>query len=230
MEKGIIVTSWDSGIDKAGNQLFIAPADLNMVAAMHLSLMAAHMKYEGQFAIVSAGAQMTVQNTFIKWLKEEFKKSQYAKMELVGVVYGDDVMEKSYQESVGLLTAYPDLKGLICPTSIAVVAASQAVEDQGRTGKTFVNGVGLPSQNLTFINSGAASEVILWNPVDIGYLTVYANHAMLSKKIQGKAGETFDAGRMGKVVVTDEGGLATVTSQNNLVFTVGNIEKWAKEL
>ncbi len=230
MEKGILVTSWDSGVAPAGNKLFIEPGDLEAVARLHLELLAAHMKYEGKWAIVSAGAQMTVQNTFIHWLKEEMKKDQYNKMELVATVYGDDVMEKSYNEAMGLLTAYPDLKGIISPTTIGVVGSAQAVSDQNKIGQVAVNGLGLPSQNVGFLKSGAASEIIIWNPVDVGYLTIYANHAILSKKISGKPGDVIDAGRLGKFTVKDLNGLPTVTTRSNVVFTVGNVDEWAKKL
>lgn len=230
MQDGILVTSWDSGVAPAGNQLFVEPGDLAAVARLHLQLLAAHMNYRGKWAIVSAGAQMTVQNTFIKWLKDEMQKSQYSKMELVATVYGDDVMEKSYNEAMGLISAHPDLKGIISPTTIGVVGSAQAVQDQGKEGKIAVNGLGLPSQNVGFLKSGAASEIILWNPVDVGYLTVYANHAILAKKVAGKPGEVIEAGRLGKFTIKDQDGLPTVTTESNEVFTIGNVDEWAKRL
>lgn len=230
MNEGIFVSSWDSGVAPAGNKIFIEPGDLEAVARLHLQLLAAHMNYEGKWAIVSAGAQMTVQNTFIRWLKDEMTKSQYAKMELVATVYGDDVMEKSYTEAMGLLTAYPGLKGIISPTTIGVVGSAQAVEDQGKQGQIAVNGLGLPSQNIGFIKSGAASEIILWNPIDVGYLTIYVNHAILAKKIAGKPGDVVDAGRLGKFTIKDLNGLPTVTTESNEIFTIGNVDEWAKIL
>lgn len=230
MEQGILVSSWDSAVAPAGNRIFIEPGDLEMVARLHLQLLAAHMNYQGKWAVVSAGAQMTVQNTFIDWLKDEMRKSQYAKMELIAIVYGDDVMEKSYNEAMGLITAYPDLKGIISPTTIGVVGAAQAVEDQGKIGQIAVNGLGLPSQNIGFIKNGAASEIILWNPVDVGYLTIHVNHAILTNKIEGKPGDVIEAGRLGKFTVRDLGGLPTVTTRSNEIFTVGNVDEWAKKL
>ena len=43
---------------------------------------------------------MANQNTWIEYMKEEWEKDEYANMELVGVVYGDDVREKSYNEAL----------------------------------------------------------------------------------------------------------------------------------
>lgn len=231
MKKGIVITSWDSAIAPDGRRLFIEPGNMEEVGRWYIQSMAKTLNYEGEFGIVSAGAQMAVQNTFIKWMKEELKDPKYSKMKLVSTVYGDDVMDKSYNEAVGLLTAYPNLKGIISPTSIGVVASAQAVEDQGKKGKVFVNGIGLPSQNVQFIKDGTSPEVILWSPVDLGYLTVYATHNLITGRVKGKAGEKFTTKSLGAFTIHkyDDGGLA-VTGHSNVVFTKDNVDEWAKKL
>ena len=231
LAKKIMVTSWDSAISPAGRQLFVEPGNMEEVGRWYIKSLGKYLNYEGQFAIVSAGAQMAVQNTFIKWMKEELKDPKYAKMKLVSTVYGDDVMDKSYTEASGLLTAYPDLKGIISPTSIGVVASCQAVEDRGLSGKVIVNGIGLPSQNIKFIKDGTMPELILWNPVDLGYLTVYADYNLMNNRITGKVGDKFTTARLGEFVVHPyaDGGMA-VTGHSNVVFTKENIDEWAKKL
>jgi rhamnose transport system substrate-binding protein len=231
MSKKIVATSWDSAISPAGRQLFIEPGDMEEVGRWYIKSLAKYLNYSGKFAIVSAGAQMAVQNTFIKWMKEELKDPKYAKMELVSTVYGDDVMDKSYNEAIGLLTAYPDLKGIISPTSIGVVASCQAVVDRGLSGKVIVNGIGLPSQNVKFIKDGTMPELILWNPVDLGYLAVYANYNLMTKKITGTAGDKFTTKRLGEFIVHPyaDGGTA-VTGHSNVIFTTANVDEWAKKL
>lgn len=231
--EGILATSWDSGIAPAGSTLFIESADMKGVANTLMDVLWRYMKGEGEYAILSAGAQMTVQNTIIARMKEVAAEDpgKYGKMKLVTIVYGDDVMDKSYQEATGLLTAYPNLKGIISPTSIGVIATAQAVEDRGLIGKCFVTGTGLASQAVTMIKSGSMPELALWNPRDIGYLTIYANEAILSKKITPKAGEKFKAGRLGEFTIgkTDDGGLSVV-QRNVILFTKDNIDEWAPKL
>ena len=229
--KKIAVTSWDSAISPAGRQLFIEPGSIEEVGRWYIKSLGKYLNYSGKFAIVSAGAQMAVQNTFIKWMKEELKDPKYAKMQLVSTVYGDDVMDKSYSEAIGVLTAYPDLKGIISPTSVGVVASCQAVEDRGLSGKVIVNGIGLPSQNVKFIKDGTMPELILWSPVDLGYLAVYANYNLMQKKISGTAGDKFVTKRLGEFVVHSyaDGGTA-VTGHSNVVFTKDNVDEWASKL
>ena len=57
---------------------------------------------EGQIAILSATSTAPNQNEWIEFMEEELKKPEYADLELVATVYGDDEDEKSYNEAHGL--------------------------------------------------------------------------------------------------------------------------------
>lgn len=57
---------------------------------------------------------------------------------------------------MGLLKSYPDLKVIVSPSSVGIVAAAQAVKDQGKIGKVYVTGLGLPSEMAGAIKSGAS--------------------------------------------------------------------------
>ena len=54
---------------------------------------------------------------------------KYPSVNLVTVAYGDDLSDKSYREAVGLLKTYPELKVIVSPSSVGIVAAAQAVKD-----------------------------------------------------------------------------------------------------
>ena len=56
------------------------------------------------------------------------KKPPYSKMKLVKVAYGNDDDQKSFQETQGLLQAYPDLKGIISPTTVGIAAAARYLQ------------------------------------------------------------------------------------------------------
>ncbi len=74
-------------------------------------------------------------------------------------MYGDDVSDKSYRETVALLQRFPDLAVIIAPSSIGIVAAAKAVEDQGKSGKVFVTGLGLPSELAGTCHGGHREEL-----------------------------------------------------------------------
>ena len=55
-------------------------------------------------------------------MKQELKK--YPKMKLVSTVYGNDDPTTATQVTQGLLQQYPNLKGIISPTTVGIAAAA----------------------------------------------------------------------------------------------------------
>ena len=125
-------------------------------------------------------------------------------MELVDVVYGDEESQKTYNETLGLIKTYPELKGIISPTTAGLVAVCKAVDDQGLNGKVYVTGIGLPSLQADYIKSGLCPTAYIWNPIDLGYLAGYAADALIKGDITGTVGETFEAGRLGNYEITED--------------------------
>src|ERR1700745_1134494 len=99
---------------------------------------------QGKFAILSATPTSTNQNAWIAAMRQALPR--YPGLELVACVYEDDVADKSYRETVALLRRYPDLAVIVSPSSVGIVAAAKAVEDEKLVGKVYVTGLGLPSE------------------------------------------------------------------------------------
>ena len=102
----------------------------------------------------------------------------YPGLDLVATVYGDDLSDKSYRETQGLLQTHPDVKVIIAPTSVGIVAAAQAVKDADKIGQVFVTGLGLPSE-MAGVHSGATKSFAIWNPIDLGYSAAYLAHDLV---------------------------------------------------
>ncbi|PLM52908.1 rhamnose ABC transporter substrate-binding protein, partial [Klebsiella pneumoniae] len=157
------------------------------------------------------------------WI-EEMKKvlPQYPSVQLVTVAYGDDLSDKSYREAVGLLKSYPDLKVIVSPSSVGIVAAAQAVKDQGKIGKVYVTGLGLPSEMAGAIKSGASKSFAIWNPIDLGYAATY----LADDLVKGTATKTeASMGKLGKVKLDAEGNGAMAKP---FVYDASNIDKFSK--
>ena len=169
MSRGIKVISFDSGIAPEGRIMHLNPSNNALIGAKCVQMMAKTLHNEGDVAILSATAQATNQNIWIEEMKKEWAKPDYAKMKLVATVYGDDVADKSYRETQGLIKSYPNLKGIIAPTSVGIVAAAKAVVDAGLVGKVYVTGLGLPSEMKGAVLAGATDTFAIWNPIDLGY-------------------------------------------------------------
>jgi rhamnose transport system substrate-binding protein len=228
MQAGIKFFSWDSPIAPAGRLFHEDAADPELIGRVEVQMLAEMIGYEGQIAVLSAGATNENSNLWIEWMKEELKDPKYAKMELVAVVYGDDDTQKSYNEALGLFKSYPDLKGIISPTTVGIAASGKALTDNGLCGKVALTGLGLPSEMAEYIRSGCCEAMALWNPVDQGYLITYMGHYLVDGTLTPAAGEAFNAGRMGSFKVVDAGGGNLVVYQGPpFQFNADNIDEWA---
>jgi rhamnose transport system substrate-binding protein len=223
MDRGITVISWDSGVAPEGRMMHLNPSSNALIGNMCVKMAADNLPEGGDVAILSATATATNQNTWI----EEMKKvlPNYKGINIVTTVYGDDKTDKSYTETQGLIKAYPNLKAIIAPTSVGIVAAAQAVEDAGLAGKINVTGLGLPSEMAGHVKSGASKSFAIWNPIDLGYSATMISYNLLSGKAKAEAGAEIPMGRMGSVKLDDnrEGAMA-----DPFVYDAKNVEEFAK--
>ena len=226
MSKGIKVMSFDSAISPGGRLVDLIPSDTTLIGKQQVELIGQLINYVGEVAILSATSQATNQNAWIDVMKKEFATNpKYAKMKLVATVYGDDLSDKSYREAMGLFESYPNLKGIISPTTVGVAAAGKAITDKGLIGKVQLTGLGLPSEMAFYAKNGACGQFALWNPVDLGYTATQITFALIKGKIKGAQGETVAAGRMGNVKIGVDG---VAVMGNPFVFNKDNVDKYSK--
>ena len=220
MDAGIPVVTWDSAIAPGGRNVHINQAESQGIGAVQIQMASDLAGGEGQIAILSATSTAPNQNEWIGYMEEELKKPEYAGLELVATVYGDDEDEKSYNEAMGLMQTYPDLKVIIAPTTVGIAASARAVQDADKVGQVFVTGLGTPNQMREYVKSGAAPQFALWNPADLGYLAIYTLNAIATGQIEGKPGDTYDAGKLGSYTIADDGtvllGLPTIFNADNI--------------
>jgi rhamnose transport system substrate-binding protein len=224
MERGITVISWDSGVAPEGRQMHLNPSDTNLIGETIIKLAADYLPEGGEVAILSASSTATNQNAWIDAAKKALPE-KFPNIKLVATVYGDDDSAKSTDEAKGLLASHPNLKAIIAPTTVGVVAAAQVVTDAGLIGKVNVTGLALPSEFKTFIDNGASQAVALWNPIDLGYSAVYLAHGLATKKAEAKPGAKLSIGRVGEVTLDDTNSAAMAAP---FTFDKSNIEEFSK--
>ncbi len=203
--KGIKIVSYDSDAAPECRDIFINQASSEEVGRSQVQLLANMIGSKGEIAILSATANATNQNTWIEFMKDELAKPAYKDMKLVKVAYGDDDDQKSFTETQGLLQAYPDLKGIISPTTVGISAAARYISGSKYKGKVVLTGLGTPNQMRQFVKDGTVEKFALWNPKDLGYLASYAAAALASGQITGAEGETLKAGKLGERTIGANG-------------------------
>lgn len=225
MQRGIKVISFDSGIAPAGRLMQLNPSNNALIGTKLAEMASDATGGAGEVAILSATAQATNQNIWIGEMKKALARPEFAKLKLVNVVYGDDQSDKSYREALGLLRSNPNLKVIVAPTTVGIVAAAKAVADEKLVGKVYVTGLGLPSEMAGHVKSGAVKNFAIWNPIDLGYSATQLAYAFVKGKATGKQGEQIAAGRMGKITIEADGEAAMSPP---FTYDASNVEKFAK--
>ncbi len=220
---GMVVVAFDSD-NNCPNHLFINQADTATIGTAEVDYMATLIGSKGEVAILSAAATATNQNAWIDHMKTQFAK--YPNMKLVDTVYGNDDPATSLTVLQGLLSAHPNLAGIISPTTVGISTAAQYLSTH-KDVKVQLTGLGLPSQMKPYVKDGTVKGFMLWNPSDLGYLAGYAAASLASKTVVIKDGATFTAGKLKdyKIAVPATGS-ANIVLGPPTVFDAANIDQF----
>ncbi len=224
MERGITVISFDSGVAPEGRQLQLNASGTKLIGDTIIKMAADQLPDGGDVAILSASSTATNQNAWIEAAKADLP-TMFPKINLVDVVYGDDDSVKSTNEAKGLIAKYPNLKAIIAPTTVGVVAAAQVVTDMNLIGKVNVVGLALPSEFKQFIDNGSSTAAALWNPIDLGYSAIQIAFQLVNKTAEAKPGATISIGRVGSITLDDS---LSADMAPPFEFNKGNIEEFSK--
>lgn len=224
-QAGILVLTVNGDI--VGSEEFrdasILPVDFTKTGPNQVELMGSLIGYEGEIAILSATTEAPDQNTWIAAMVETLNTDpKYAKMTLVATVYGDDQPEKSTTEMEALLANYPNLRGVIAPTTVGVAAAAQVVQSRGIAEQVRVTGLGLPSEMRDFVKDGTVEAFQLWSPYNEGWLAAHFAKGVLEGTIKNEVGATFDVPNLGTITILENNMMNTQAELT--VFNIDNID------
>lgn len=221
MQQGITVITYDSDAPTCRN-MFVNQATASAIGTSLVDLLAKEINSTGQIAIVSAASTATNQNTWIMFMKQELA-AKYPNMQLVATVYGNDDPTMSTQVTQGLLSQYPNLKGIISPTTVGIGAAAAVLDTDTYRGKIQLTGLGTPNAMKQYVNDGTVTAFELWNPANLGYLAAYAAVNLASGTITTAEGQQFTAGKLRSFKV---GASNTVLLGPPTVFDKSNISNF----
>jgi ABC-type sugar transport system substrate-binding protein len=216
---GIKVITYDADSQPDARSFFVNQATAQAIGEQLMDTAATLTGSEGEFAIITGSLTSSNMNEWIKYIKE--RQAKYPNMKLVDIKPCDDQKDKAQQEATNLLSAYPNLKAIIAASSLAVPGAAEAVKQAGKTGAVKVLGLGLPSENKTYVKEGVTQAVILWKVEDLGYLAVMAGAALAKGELAPGATE-FTAGKLGKMPIAGD----NIVLGKPFVFTKENIDQF----
>ena len=98
--------------------------------------------------------------------------------------------------------------------------SAEAVRQAGRTDVKVI-GLSLPNLCKRYVHDGIVQAVVLWNTLDLGYLTVFTAAELAQNKIR-RGITSFTAGRLGNIEVKND----EVILGKPLIFNKTNIDQF----
>lgn len=218
-DAGVKIVTFDSDTEADCRDIYVNQASSEGIAKAQVDLIAEQIGDSGEIAILSAAANATNQNAWIELMKKELA-ANHPNIKLVDTVYGDDDDQTSFDKTAALLQSHPNLKGIVSPTTVGIAAAARYLSTSKSKGKVALTGLGTPNQMREYVENGTVTAFALWNPEDLGYLAAFAAKALIDGDIEGKKGDTFEAGELGEYTVGDNG---EVLLGDPFVFNAENI-------
>ena len=219
-DNGLGVVTWDTDSTVGARRCFCNQVGYPAMAEALVDIISEEMGGSGRVALISGKETAANQNTWMKLMRA------YAASKHPGVTFIDPVeypgedIARSYDSALGLLKRTDPPDGIIGMTTVSAPAAARAVSDRKLSGKIAVTGITLPSSMKRFVKDGTVKRFVLWDPKDLGYLTVYAAKRLADGDVE--KGE-IDCGRLGQRKIGKDG---EIVLGPPLILEAANVDKY----
>ncbi len=224
-DAGVSVLSWDTDANPSASQrqVFVNQAENQRIAEAMVDVMVEGLKARGvgiagEYLIVSGTPTASNQNTWMEIMRTYIAKKHPEIKLLQHLTPGED-QQKAQEQTVAALNEYGDLKGIWGITSVALPAAAKAVADAGKTDQVYVTGLSVPSLMRDFVHDDVVEKFVLWDVVDLGYLTVHVAKRLNDGNLSVG---THDFGRLKNIEVRED----QVILGPPLIFDKSNIDDY----
>jgi rhamnose transport system permease protein len=218
-ERGIKVITWDADAQKDARDFFINQATPQGIGTTLVDGAAKLLGGKGDFAIITASLSAANQNEWIKHIKARLAE-KYPDVKLVAIQPSDGDRDRAFAETQTVLKVHPSVKVVMAIAAPAVPGAAEAVQQSGRK-DVKVTGLSLPNMCKPYVHAGVVDHIVLWNTLDLGYLTVYAARALAAGELKPGARQ-LAAGKLGTIEVSGD----QVRLGAPFVFTAENIDRF----
>jgi rhamnose transport system permease protein len=218
-ERGIRVLTWDADAQSDARDFFINQATPQGIGYTLTDEAARILGGKGEFAIITASLSAANQNEWIKHIKARLAE-KYPGLKLVAIQPSDGDRTRAFTETQTVLKVHPNVKLIMGVAAPAVPGAAEAVKQSGRKDVKVI-GLSLPNLCKPYVHDGVIESVVLWNTLDLGYLTVYAANELGGGKLQRGAGD-LKAGKLGAIEVRE----TDVLLGAPFIFNKSNIDRF----
>ncbi|MBP1848462.1 rhamnose transport system substrate-binding protein [Rhizobium petrolearium] len=176
--KGVKLFTSDSDAPDSGRAVYVAQATDEGLGTTIIDELVKRVGEDAKIGIVSGEATASNLNAWIGFMQKQAKE-KYPKLTLLEPQYAGGTAQRAAQIAGDLMTANPDLKGLIAVASSTCPGVAQAIETAGKIGAVVGTGYCSPNTARSYIKSGSFGFSVLWDPAQLGYLTVWAGKQLI---------------------------------------------------
>ncbi len=191
-DKGILIMTWDADVRADSRDWFINQGEFDLIGIAVLQGIAGDLaadysaSNQAQVALVSTTTDSPNQNAWLDAIISEYESkmdSEYAHIDLLRsqneIVFAGNDQGTADEKIKTLLSANSDIKGIVALSSNTVPAVSSARDQLGITDEIKIVGISVPESSRGDMEAGKMSAVVLWQPFDLGYLTLQLAVAVL---------------------------------------------------
>ncbi len=185
MDMGITVITWDADVDTGSRDYFVNQGEFDAIGIATFEGISGELQADysasnkATVALVSTTNDSPNQNAWLKAIIKQYESNMDGAYAHINLLRGDDEIvyagndQGTADEKVkALLSANSDIKGIVALSSNTVPAVSSARDQLGIEDEIKIVGISVPESSRGDMEAGKMSGVVLWQPFDLGYLTM----------------------------------------------------------
>jgi simple sugar transport system substrate-binding protein len=135
---------------------------------------------KGGYAIMVGGLTVESHNKRADSMVAQQEKLYPDLHQVTSRLEGSENVQTAHDKTLELLTAYPDLVGIVYIGSLGAIGGAQAIAEKNLQGKIGIVGESLPSQAKKYLADKSMSADYIGNPYRIGKDTAYITKFILN--------------------------------------------------
>jgi rhamnose transport system substrate-binding protein len=220
-KKGVKIFTSDSDAPDSGRAFYVAQATDEGLGFTIIDEMVKRVGDHAKIGIVSGEATASNLNAWIGFMQKRVK-DKYPNVTLLAPQFAGGTAQRAAQIAADLMAANPDIKGILAVASTTCPGVAQAIETAGKIGSVVGAGYCSPNTARSYLKSKALGFTVLWDPEELGYLTVWAGKQL----IDGKALSATNTVQGLNHPVTYDAKTGVLLLGEPAVFTAENVDKF----
>ncbi|WEX11956.1 autoinducer 2 ABC transporter substrate-binding protein [Chelativorans sp. AA-79] len=180
-QQNIHIYTSDSDAPDSGRAVYVAQATDQGLGYTIIDELVSRVDEDAKIGIVSGEATASNLNAWIGFMQERVAE-RYPNVTLLEPQFAGGTAQRAAQIATDMMASNPDLKGIVAVASTTCPGVAQAIETSNKIGEVVGTGYCSPNTARSYIKSGAFGFSVLWDPAQLGYLTVWAGKQLIDGK------------------------------------------------